>query len=65
MQAHYVYICRKKPNSDQVLAENFQKVYYELEKLEMMEDDENYNEDEEYNLEQQNQNEMDEINNNN
>jgi hypothetical protein len=57
IKAHYVYICKKKPNADQVLADNFQKVYYELEKLEMMEEDDNYNEDEEYNLDNQYKNE--------
>lgn len=39
IKAHYVYICKKKDNADEILAENFQRVYYELEKLELMEDE--------------------------
>ena len=46
-KAHYVYICKKNPNADFILAENFQKVYNELEKLEMM-DEENFTNEDEY-----------------
>jgi hypothetical protein len=34
---HYVYVCKKKSDADQVCKENFNSVYYELEKQELLE----------------------------
>jgi hypothetical protein len=36
---HYVYVCKKKPDADQVSKENFTSVYYELEKQELLEEE--------------------------
>lgn len=33
-----MYICKKKPNADLISQEKFTKVYYELEKQQLMED---------------------------
>jgi len=35
-KTHYVYVCKKKPDAE-VFAENFEKVYYEIEKQEIEE----------------------------
>jgi hypothetical protein len=43
-----VYVCKKKPDADNVSKENFTSVYYELEKQELLEEemiDEDYDED--------------------
>ena len=49
---HYVYICKKKEGADEVSDENFPKVFYELEKQEMMEEELMYD-DEFQNIDEQ------------
>ena len=39
-QTHYVYICKKRQGADSICQENFHRVYYELEKENVLEEDE-------------------------
>jgi len=37
-KVHYVYLCKKKPEADKVSQENFTKVYYDLERQQLLEE---------------------------
>ena len=39
-QTHYVYVCKKKTGADALCQENFHQVYYDLEKENVLEEDE-------------------------
>jgi ubiquinone/menaquinone biosynthesis C-methylase UbiE len=39
-QTHYIYICKKRQGADSICQENFHRVYYELEKENVLEEDE-------------------------
>jgi ubiquinone/menaquinone biosynthesis C-methylase UbiE len=39
-QTHYVYVCKKRMGADSVCQDNFHRVYYELEKENVLEEDE-------------------------
>jgi hypothetical protein len=40
VKENYVYLCKKKPNADQISEEHLSRVFYELEKLNIMEEEE-------------------------
>jgi hypothetical protein len=38
-QTHYVYFCKKRQGADSICQENFHRVFYELEKENVLEED--------------------------